>query len=580
LSIWDDLDSAQVNAESFRDELHQKDGFALTKWFDGISRYVKPAVLAIAVASGATGCSNLSVQAMDHQQTPYTQMVKQAQSLDSMPRVEVRELIESREHPAIFNELERTTVTDLAAEIASQPGLQVPLDNERALENPFVPGQLIQVARNNDVSANFTMAMNGFGLINAFRTPFNDSPHAWNSNNTEDAVSSFSEPNNPAFIVLPERMQIKWPSAPGHREEAVAFTLFHEAAHPHMLQEVVLHLNEGEDSNKIDAHLNTYKILNENHADITAAIAVFQTYPQSAEQFADKLRDFKAFHDMTTLGAGMSGAPNENFGYGMYRSQDSIDVLIEIIEKDPEFLQSLEFEEIPLLAYDVVRQAGYTHNAAELLLERRSGSIGVEMAESVYADRSLFAGMLTETFPENTILSEALDDLEVADRDLKALEAVEAYTSNLSASIMFEDMEIPEREIWNAMKYTDEHTVEGFDLPTLIESHVAIALTETNPDAFFSALRGLREDIRKAADLMPDRQDIKAAQDQALSVIRAELQELSAEAKASDPSSVVAQGSGDSSAEIAERLMKQYGIDASDLPDASEDQHAHASPGL
>lgn len=84
MGAWDNLDAAEEAGNKFRGQLGKTEGFDLTKWFGGISRCTKPAVLAIAVASGATGCSSLSKQALDHQQTPYQAMSAEAQTMDRM----------------------------------------------------------------------------------------------------------------------------------------------------------------------------------------------------------------------------------------------------------------------------------------------------------------------------------------------------------------------------------------------------------------------------------------------------------------------------------------------------------------
>ena len=156
MDMWDNLDAAEQSGELFRDRLSQTEGFNFTKWFDGVSRYVKPAVLAVAVASGATGCANMAQQALGKQHTPYQSMVAEAQELDAMPKSELRNIIEGRTHTNLFDHLERKTITELASQISQSPGMAVNLGGELALENPFVTGQLIQVSENDDWSANMT----------------------------------------------------------------------------------------------------------------------------------------------------------------------------------------------------------------------------------------------------------------------------------------------------------------------------------------------------------------------------------------------------------------------------------------
>jgi hypothetical protein len=581
MDMWDNLDAAEQSGELFRDRLSQTEGFNFTKWFDGVSRYVKPAVLAVAVASGATGCANMAQQALGKQHTPYQSMVAEAQELDAMPKSELRNIIEGRTHTNLFDHLERKTITELASQISQSPGMAVNLGGELALENPFVPGQLIQVSENDDWSANMTIAFEGgFGLANAIQTPFYESPHALNGNNNEGAVSSFTDPSKPSFIVLPDKMSVKWPSMMQDKEESVAFTLFHEAAHPHTLQEVALHLDQGDDTNKIKAHHNTYKILNENHADVTAAVAVFKEYDLTPEDFIRKLNDLKGYFDMTTEASGMNGSPNENFGPGMYRSQKAIDVLIEITERDPEFLKSMEYEEIPLLAFDVVRQAGYHHNAAELILDKRMESISAELANRDQSKENAFVGTLERTFPENKNLAQSINDLRQAQSDLVSRVTVEAYTSNLAANIMFKDQDLPHRSINEAMAATKKNPVDGFDVPTLIESHVAEVLKRTEPEKLFEHLESLQTKLSRVLQVMPDRETIQEARLDALADIRQELIELNLDARAADKSSVVATGSAEGDESIADKMIQKYGIDTSELPDRLELASQHSSPAL
>jgi hypothetical protein len=581
MDIWDSLDAAEKTGEEFRDKLSQQNGFRFTKWFDGISRYVKPAVLAIAVASGAAGCASMNQQALGHEHDPYKAMVAEAHDLDSMPRGELRDVIEGRTHTTLFNDLEKTTVPELAEKIAGEPGLAVNLGGEVALKNPFVPGQLIQVSENDDWSANMTIAFSGgYGVVHALQTPFNEVPHALNANYLKGAVSSFHEPSRPSFIVLPDRMHVKWPSMMTSKAESVAFTLFHEAAHPHTTQEMALHLDQGGDKNKIDAHFNTYKIFNENHADTTAAISIFKEYDLTAGNFIRKLEDLKAFHDMTTEESGMHGAPNENFKLGKYRSQKALDVLIEISEREPEFLKSLDFEQIPLLAYDVVRQAGYHHNAAEIILEKRLEGIDAVLAERDLHEEESFIKALERTFPDNEVIAGGVSELRQVQADMITRNAVEAYTSSLAADIMFKDMELPERTLNPAINATKMFPVEGYDVPALIESHIEEILKRTEPEQFFEHLEGLKVKMDEVLQVMPDRETIQDSRIEALADIRQELIDLNLEAKAADKSSVVANGSGGDAASIADDVMQKYGIDTAEVTDRNTVAAKQSAPSF
>src|SRR5690554_2731373 len=230
--------------ESFREELSHLEGYGLTKWFDGLSKGAKHSTLAVIIATGASGCSTLSQNVLSMEPSAFESMEIEAERLNAMPRDQLLETILSRQHTDKFDQLERVSIPELASKIANAPDNKTPLDKPLALENPYVPGQLVQISKNTDLKANFDIGVrSGFGWRHMISAPMTNNPFAINMNNAQGETASFSSPSAPAYIIAPGEMSgSSWAMGnPDAQAERIAFTLYHEMGHNHMTQELLLH---------------------------------------------------------------------------------------------------------------------------------------------------------------------------------------------------------------------------------------------------------------------------------------------------------------------------------------------------
>lgn len=557
------LDRAEKSANQFKKALQSSSGFPLTKWFQGLSKAAKLSMVAMSI--GATGCSSLAHNPATSAHNTFSQMQAEAQQLDAMPRSRLGEVIQTRKHVQAFDHLERTTIEALAAKIGSSPGNSVPLEDPVAIESPFTEGHLIQISRNDDWSANWERAtQQGFGIAHAFSTLGIDNPHALNANFTEGAVHSFDDTSKPTYIVLPGQMSRKtWGfGTPSAETESIAFTLFHEAAHNHMTQEMVLHLGESEANDVGEAHHKTYKILNEVHSNITATLAVNKSYNLSPSVLIERLDTQIAMENGHVLAAGMRGAPDQNNGMGQYRGTKAYEVLKELATQDPTFLQNLTYQEMPLVAYDIARAAGYHHNAAELLLEERLSDIDNGMEPWVSRSDSALLSALESSLPERAEIDRAIQQIKQAWKDHTSRNVYGKYAGDLNHSVENHDRFIPRRSVEMAHAWAKMTRQGGSDVAGIINAQAEATESETNPAKLFAVYRDTHEKMSSVLRGMPTSDQIKENRLNALADLKQTLKAMDQEARNADKSSLVASGTGQSTQEITDEIVSRYGDSA------------------
>ena len=210
-SLKKHLKDAQKTGQAFRSTLKESQSFNRTKWFDTLASRIKPAVLALVVAAGATGCSTMAPQAMQDAQFPggYQNVVTEVAQLNTLPPENLKQVIESRQQSDQYKDLERVTVKELAQRLVDggKDTAKV-LDTPVVIDNPYQPGKLVRVSSNQDLSTNWDLMMNhGMGGITDVIAIRNfHSPFAFNSNHASDEAKSLRADASPSFIVLPKIM--------------------------------------------------------------------------------------------------------------------------------------------------------------------------------------------------------------------------------------------------------------------------------------------------------------------------------------------------------------------------------------
>ncbi|WP_286715070.1 hypothetical protein [Marinobacter sp. tcs-11] len=605
------LQAANAGAE-FRATLKQTDGFQRTKWFDTLQKSVKPAVLAVVMAAGATGCSTMSDRAMSGladinmggstsgvsenvqiaSDTPYGKMVAEVTDLDNLPRHELADLIQNRQPAERLDHIPEIEVTDLAAQVAENFGFTAGvLDEPKALLNPFQPNKQVQVSQSQDWSANLGIATDGFGMGFLYKIPGTPNPFALNGNHIPGAVDSFDDPSQTAHVIVPERMEGSlWDDAvTGVSERNIAFTLFHELAHTTFHQEMMLYGGENPANESVeDAFLQTYKIQVEAHSNVAASMAIYKAYDMSPEAFQDFLTTLEGRDNMRALGGGMSGAPEDNNGLSMYRSSQGVEVLSELVERDPHFLKNLSYEAIPLVAYDIVEKAGYFHNAAELIANTMPDQTSYDFSHSNSRHDSQLIQAVRDYLPVGSEAHIYADYLERDWQTHSAIKTLHGVSSALSAFAMLGGDYNGERDVQSGARAVDSLTHLP-DVQSVLGQHIAELKAAQNAGLTPEAARSISQSMDSVLAGLPTIQDLSAQRMSAIELIQEALVNMSETAKQADPSSVVAHGSGESATDIASYIQSVYGdqyfrsVSASpnlDVPGHDEDEdRLSMSPG-
>lgn len=585
---------AATTGDQFRETLRGTESFGRTKWFDTLRGAAKPAVLALAMAAGATGCSTMSNQALGSLdsmdgQSPYTSMVQEAAELNSLPRQELAERIKDRQPSASLAHLEQVDVTDIAAQLADRNGYTTELlADPKALVNPFQPHKPVQLSQNKDWSTTFDIATGGFGMGYLMRGPGAGSPFALNGNHVEGAVASFDDPTEQSHIVVPERVTgSQWSNDRfGVSERDVAFTLYHELAHTTFHQEMMLYGGADPANTSVgEAYAETYKIQVESHANIAASMAIYKAYDMSPESFQEVLDTLKGRDDLNVLNGGMSGAPGESNGLSKYRSSKAVDVLSELVERDPDFLKNLSYEAMPLMAQDIVGKAGYFHNAAELIAETSAvyGPWGFDALDE--REDSLLVEDVKRYLPDDSPASTSADHLVNIWKTHKAIEAIKDVNSALLAHAMLGSGGPDNRELAASVKTAGQ--LQGTpDLKSLIQDQMAEIKASQGAGLSDTQARSIHFNLAKIIEQLPSEGELSLQREATVEVLQEHLAHMSDRAKQADSSSVVAAGTGESAEDIAKYVQSVYGNSYFQTPgsaapdDTDDDDRVAAAPGM
>lgn len=556
------LKAAASAGVDVREALSQTSKFAFTKWFDCLQSGVKPAILAIAVASGTTGCATMTNNAQTNQASVYESMVAEAASLKELPRNELMERIADRPQSSRFDSLPTITVKELAESTANNAERRPPLESAKAIDSPFTPGKRVRVSLNSDWGANFDMGIkDGLGWSYLISTPGIDNPHAINANiNTQGKVASFQDPSLPSYIILPEKMlHTTWGfGTKASFKERYGFVIFHELAHLHLTQELALHGDDVIHDSLADAHHKSYKMFNEAHADVTAGIATFKAYNLSTEDFLARVKSLIQMQNHVIRESGLNGSPETNTGLSMYRASRAFEVLAEIAERDPQFLKSLTYEAMPVVAYDIVKKAGYYHNAAELILAEQSEK-WPEISASPDAIRDLKLRQLIEShLPMTPELTQALDDLTNTSKHRLLRSELESFNSTLTSARIFPDMGIPERSVERLLATADYEIYPRADLAEWVNEHTSNVRSSADPRTLGENLNRLQQKIEDELANLPDDTEVMQQRAKAMLDLEHALAKLSRDAMTKDASSVIAQGSGEGPEMIASDILSTY----------------------
>jgi len=365
------------------------------------------------------------------------------------------------------------------------------------------------------------------------------------------------------MIMMPDHMPGKGWTHGGNLEQDIAFTMYHEAAHTHMIQtlskyDLSIDADEAGLSNE-----SPYFV--EAHADVTAAIATGKAYELSANEITEILEGEIAYTDQIMLGA-MPGSDN-------YRSQQGYEVLVDMLADNPDLLSSIDEREIPLLAYDIVKQAGFDHSKAEVVLSSVVGELPEAAQADGYSQDRAALDQVNRAFPGNDILQEKTSALNTIWGEYNGARALGHLADNIEETLGY-DL-VADRQKTNMMATADQlaDVHPDRDLATTIDAHVE---SVRNGDVSFAqGMAGLAGDLREAVNQAPTLSDVNAERTEVLADISDELTYQYKQGLLDDPLSHQSIGTGGDASSIAAELMDKYNLHQ--FSDISNDDRAAPS---
>lgn len=560
---------------NFRSALQQTDDLPRTKWIDTLGRSAKPAVLAVMVAAGATGCSTLSghhlVDDRGADESQYASFVDEASTLSKMPRSDLAQIIKDRPQADQYEHLQRTTVGELAAQLNKASGdTREVLSDPLVIDNPFQPGKLVHVSRNSDMGASWDIGVKEYGsILYALGVGGTESAHAINANHIyqadDEPSRSLTGLSQQSYVVLGDQVAGGRGSAPTalNKDKDVqeyAFTLFHELAHTTFAEELALYGGANSDSDTAGhAHNTTYRPTNEIHADLSALMASNKMFDWSPEEMRASIEDLSDHSTMLTLNAGVSDRLSASSSTSDYAMAYSGRVLLELLEREPEMLKDLSYEAIPLVAYDIVKKAGYFYNAADYIDREVLTRVSSDMGSSSAMRNDMRAiSSISMNLPASTKAYESAQALKDVWYKAQSNTKLEHLRGTLDAFVDFDGPEAnPKtlRSFESAIQYVDGHPDSHATLRAIGERLQVISqngLTQGHA-------RAISQTIDRALDMVPGRNQLAQDRSELISEIHGDLQNHLDRAAYGDPSFQVAEGSGQTIEDIAIDIQEIYG---------------------
>jgi hypothetical protein len=557
----------------FRGSLRETVSLPRTKWIDTLSHSAKPAILALTIAAGATGCSTMThhdllTGSTGAAPTQYSNLVSEAAALDSLPRTELAQIIRDRPQANQYSDLEQITVIELAKRFEAAAGQTAAVLQEPVvIDNPFQPGKQIRISHIGDWSANWDIGVKEAGsLAYAIKLSAPASAFAVNTNHFDAANNtpekSLSDPSRQSYIVIGDstshtRGSVK--NSHGNRIQGVTFSLFHELAHTTFAEELVLYGGANPASDNVaHAQSTTYRPLNEVHADLSAILANNKAFDWSPAELQQSIESLSMLSNVLTLGTGIDSIKHTKSTLD-YPNAYANRVLLELLDRDPEILKTLSYEAIPLVAYDIVKKAGYFYNAADFINKETLTNISADMnSPSAMENDSHLISAILQSLPDSGASSQAARDLAGVWKHTHAISTFEKMGNTLEAFAHFDNPNIKTRDLRSfasAVQYIDGYPdakATMFAVTERLQATTRSGLSDNQSLVIAGKLRGAVKELPSLSELSDTRAKL-------LDVIRQDIKSNLDHAAITNPSFKVAQGSGQSIQQIASDIQTIYG---------------------
>lgn len=551
--MWDSLEAARSNGDAFRADLEQQDGFSMTKWFDKVSGPVKGVCLVVALAGGLTGCNTMQFAGN------YTNLQQEARMIDSMAATEMAGFIQERGVEAPDAATPKVTVNDFAK--AVEQAQKYPFDGPVQIENPFVEGQYFKVFNGKNLSDHVELAIEqGASALNwtasAGGSTYLVNPDHPNAT-TRFGMDSFHDHDHSSAIVYGDHFFHNWD--PGSRTaENASFVVYHELAHGHVTQEAArFGMSESFIDAMDNANINTF---NETHADVTASIMVYKHSDLEPSTFLDRLDNLRAYSDKSMIDKANGDGTSDHW----YRPQQSIEVLNEIVKQDPEFLKSLPDSHVPIFAYEVVKEAGFDHNTASVLMNKYA-DIGNDVRPSADQD-ALFLQDVRASYDDAQLKAQG-ERLEAIWGQMQTNAYIDFYKDGLNKVLTDRVNEIPEQHLESLGDKLGDAGKTYSGVSDLIERHIDIVQSDADPRLIKHQLKEIARDLQDLSKQYPSNDNLKAERSDLIQSMQERITELGEHQMEKDMYSKLAHGQSPDTnpAEIANQMIRSYTINGIDI---------------
>jgi len=546
--MWDFLEKANSCGRDFRSKLNKEEGFSVTKWFGSISGPAKGACLLLALSGGLTGCNTVQFAGS------YTDLQKEAKMINSMAIEEMAEFAKDRGVENLEAKGGLVSFDDLANDLVENDGTY-PYEDPVLISNPFVEGQKFKVMNGGSISHQFDLMMdqgirpaNWVASLSGLTFVVNpDHPNP----STKLGMNSFHEPDRSLSIVLGENAsRYDWLPDQSNLENA-SFVLFHEMAHGHLVEELVMYDDHNSDSfsDFADFHKHAF---NEVHANVTASIMNYQKFELSPQEFQERLSNLKAYadHDM------LAEANGDGTSSYYYRTQKSIEVLGKIVEQDKDFLKDIPADQVPVLSYELVKNAGFYHNMSELLIEKYSDLR--DQNPSLNMDKQ-FLNDVAESYDDQQLESKSLELLSLWGK-AEASQFAKNYKDGISKVA---NSPSPNISTDSLRGFVDKSELSGKAHDTfigMINNHIEIIQSKGESENFGVVLERMSKDASDMYQKLPSREELRIERSRIIDDIEERITHLGKMQLNDDHQSHLATGQSPESTplQIGSSLMENY----------------------
>lgn len=541
--MWGHLETAKNAGNQFKSKLDRKKN-PLAHWFENVRGTATGACLALALASGLTGCNTVQYAAN------YDQLQSEARLIGSMSIEDMDQFIQKRGVEQPNDVMPKVTVAEFSQKLSD--AREFPYDTPVQIENPFVEGQYFQVLNGSKLGDHLKLIMDQGLNVSEWVASAGGNSYVVNPDmpitRMASGMNSFHDTDRSSTIVIGDSVSHDWDAGRATPENA-AFILNHEMAHAHTTQEwASLGFSDSLGDALYNPNLPTF---NESHADITAAITTNKHSDLSPESFLERLDNLEAFSNLKAINKANGDGTTDH----LYRPQKAIEVLREITKADPDFLKNLPDSQIPIFAYVLVQESGYYHNMSEVLMSKYSDL--EESRPSAISDAQFIKDVSVSY--DDPQLNKDGDRLAQIWNEIQANRSVHFYKNALNDVVNDQSNPIPVQNLKSLEGGFESLGGDFKDLSRLIESHIKIAESDGDPRLIQHQLSALSSDVFKVADQMPSVEELKQERLDLVSSMKDRISEMGNDQLLSDPYGPLAKGksAGISLPDLAEAMINK-----------------------